>query len=129
MSYATVKSAITSALTGLGYSECHNLLEFDETPQAYNHKRYVLKVEDFPSTEMYTNNNFIQSYRFRLEVIYHNVDTTQRDANVQLYITLLNALRKVSDFKGDSERPNFLDQDDKMHSIGTFLFEAGVEGC
>ena len=130
MSWATVKAEYVSVLSGLGYTEVKNLLEFRnrETPLSYNHKFYVLKGEGFP-IELYTNSNAVGTYRMRLEVIYKNTDTTQRDTNFALFIALVEAIVQVADFKGESEDPSFIDEDDKMHSIGTFVFEAGVEGC
>lgn len=130
MSFATVKAGYTTVLSNNGYTEVKNLLEFrdQETPISYNHKYYVLKGEGFP-LNLYASSNVVGTYRMRLEVIYENTDTTQRDANYELFIALVEALAQVSDFIGEAEDATFIDEADKQHTIGTFIFDAGVEGC
>jgi len=128
MSYATIISDYKTVLTGEGYTECKNLLEFIETPLSYNHKHYVLKSEGFP-IEMYQTNAPVGTHKIRLEVRYQNDNTTERDANYQLFIDLVTAIAAVDDFKGDAEEPTFMDEDDRQHTIGTFVFYAGIEGC
>ena len=126
MSYATIKADYTTALSG--YTECKNLLEFNQSPLSYNHKFYVLKVEGFSDLETLSESTVLTSYRMRLEVRYENNDTTQRDANFALWVTLVKAIAAVDDFAGEEEN-SFLDEEDGYHTIGTLVFYAGAEGC
>ena len=126
MSYATIKADYTTALSG--YTECKNLLEFNQTPLSYNHKFYVLKVEGFSDLETLSESTVLTSYKMRLEVRYENNDTTQRDANFALWVTLVKAIAAVDDFAGEEEN-SFLDEEDGYHTIGTLVFYAGAEGC
>lgn len=128
MSYATTKAGFTSVLSSNSYSECENLLEFEESPLSYNHKWYVLKVEGFPTSQL-TNNETIGQHLFRLEIRYANNDTTQRDTNYALFLTIAKAISNVDEFAGFETDGTFIDEDDKMHTIGTLSFYAGFETC
>ena len=126
MSYATIKAGFVTVLTDNGYKEMENLMEVEDAPASFNHLHYILKVEGFP-VELLTDDQVIGSHLFRLEVMYQNNDTTQRDTNYALFLILAKAVSAVSNFLGFREDASFLDQDDGYHTVGTLVFDAGAE--
>lgn len=126
MSWVTDKAVITTYLSGLGYIEMKNLIEIDDSPLSYNHKHYVMKPEGFPSENL-TDNSVIGTHLVRLEIQYKNVNTTERDANYDDFLTLAKGVSNLAGFLG-YEEATFLDVLE-FHTIGSLKFHFGVEAC
>ena len=124
MSWAANRTALKTVLTNSGYKELPQLIK-DDMPIV--HKTYYMQPVGV-SLENYSDNGIAGTHKVNLILYYINNDSTQRDANYQLFLDLIKNISAVSEFNGYSDDASFVDGVNNT-TIGTLNFLIGVEVC
>ena len=97
-------------------------------PTSHDHKAYELKWRGMGDTVQHTNNALSFENVVLLRVRYLNMTAEEMDANAQLIIDLITAIKEDTNFVSFINEPSVTDLDQK-HIIMEVSFLYGQEGC
>jgi len=129
MSYTSLRSGIETVLTDAGYTKLANELEITEAPEGREHKSFILKGTEIVERQISGSGN-INVYIIELDVSYKNVNSTERDANFELFETLVESIHALLNFQGYTQNPTFTRMaNHNFRSVAKLKFYYGIQGC
>ena len=126
MSWATHRATIEGLSAFDNYDEIPENKVPDTMPQD-KHKSYSLKWIGTDETDMYASGSISYVNKIELQVSYINMASSNRDANVALFVALLTAIAGATGFNSFVGGFSFEDKDNK-NTIGKVEFYFGSEG-
>jgi hypothetical protein len=126
VSVATNKALVVAKLSALGYREIPENNYVDAAALSSNHKAYSLKWVGTQDFTYLTSSKMMWSNVFTLEIKYKNINATERDANAQFFLDLLEDITEITGFMGFAGDATFEDIDNK-HTKATIGLIIGAE--
>lgn len=126
MSWATYYNTIKTVLTDNDYREVPENKSVERAATSHNQLSFSLKQIGTSEITETTSNGLQYNHKVELEIRYKNIDSTERNVNVDSYLNIFNAIAQLAEYKGTLSEPVFEDIDDK-HSKASFTFLFGEE--
>ena len=126
MSVSSYNTLITAVLSDNGYRQIPENRIVDEVSMANNHLSYSLKWIGTHGLVYLSSDKMMYSNVFMLEIKYKGINSLDREANAELFVTLLEALTEISGFMGFAE-DGVLEDIDNKHTKATLKIIIGAE--
>lgn len=128
MSWSNYYNTIKSVLTDNDYREIPENKPVERAASSHNQLSFMLKQIGTSDIIETTSNGLQYNHKVMLEVRYKNIDSAERNVNVDSYLNVFNAIAGLADYKGTLSAPAFEDIDDKHSKLSfTFLFGEEIE--
>jgi hypothetical protein len=127
MSWADYDTLITNVLLSNGYAEIPENKLPDVTASNFKHLGYSLKFTGFGGINYLSSDGVDYGHKARLEVGYISKTPEVRDANAELFVTLMKDIAEIDGFHSFTADPTFEDYGDNLHTKGTLEFLIGIE--
>ena len=128
MSYKSTISNLIAIIDGLGYRRIPENKTAEEAATSHEHKSYELRFRGMNQLTQLSDNGMSFENGVLLRAKYRNITPEEMDANADLIIALITAVRGDPKFIRFTTEPDVKDLNNKFIVMEVnFLY--GIEGC